>query len=211
MKLKVCGIRQQRQVVELDQLGIEYIGFIFYPSSPRYMLNGDIDAEWMRSASLNAKKVGVFVNETVEQVVEHIHQWGLDAVQLHGRETPADCSRIRQYARVIKAFSIGNGMFEAHSCEPYFDAMDYALFDTQSERHGGTGKKFDWTLIDWSKIKHSSFISGGIGEQDVIALTQLSSAHPVVEAVDVNSRFELTPGNKDLIKVTQFFNQIKLI
>ncbi len=211
MKLKVCGIQKKEQVLALNQCGIDYIGFIFYANSPRCVLNGDLSSEWVRSVDLQSKKVGVFVNETMEHIVEMIQEWGLDYVQLHGNESPEFCSMLKSYCGVIKSFSIGGEFFSEEKMSGYLSCVDAVLFDTLSEKHGGTGKKFDWLLVNWSAIRSSIFISGGLQEDDLDALTRLKIEHPQLHAADVNSRFEISPGIKDLERVDAFFNQIKLI
>lgn len=206
MKVKVCGITRAEQLVALEQGGADYAGFIFYERSPRFMGN-KLDARTVRETAANIKKVGVFVNAPLQQVLQIIKDYGLDAAQLHGDETPEYCSAVRQAAIVIKAFRIGDGKTVEDVAIAYEGVCDYFLFDTAGKEYGGNGQLFDWALLAQYPFKTPFFLSGGIGPAQAQALLELQL--PGLYAVDVNSKFETLPGIKDMRQVQDFINNIK--
>lgn len=198
MKLKVCGITQVEQLLQLDELGVDYAGLIFYDRSPRYVLN-KLRSEDVHKLHLNLQKVGVFVNASEEDIMTKIELYGLDIVQLHGDETPAFCKHISNAVSVIKAFRITkyNEQNIDWMIKPYEEDCDYYLFDTNRKgAYGGTGEKFDWEILNSNKINKPFFLSGGIGLDDVEKLK--SFAHPFWHAIDVNSKVEIADGVKDI-------------
>jgi phosphoribosylanthranilate isomerase len=208
MKIKVCGNRNLNQLKELENLGIDYAGLIFYQQSPRYVLK-KISGHDMRELNLSIPKVGVFVNAAEEEIMQQIEDFGLDMVQLHGDETATFCSRISDKIKVIKAFRIAD--FDSNIdwlVKEYDEVCDYYLFDkANAGLYGGTGEKFNWNLLGDSVIGKPFFISGGISINDAEALKTFH--HPFFYGVDVNSRFEKEPGIKDLKLIKEFVNQIK--
>ncbi|MEO5651035.1 MAG: phosphoribosylanthranilate isomerase [Ginsengibacter sp.] len=208
MKIKVCGITDLLQLQELNRIGIDYAGLIFYESSPRSVLK-KLAAKEVEDLELSLQKVGVFVNETQEQIMKQVELFGLDVVQLHGDETPAFCNQISYHVKVIKAFRIK----EKHAdidwlVNEYNEVCDYYLFDKASSvLYGGTGEKFKWDVLKNATIGKPFFLSGGIGVADVDALKEFE--HPFFYGVDINSRFETAPGIKDLNLVKGFVNQLK--
>jgi phosphoribosylanthranilate isomerase len=204
MNIKVCGITQLKQLQELDEIGIDFVGLNFYKESPRYVV-GKIAGEDIRDGDFDIRKVGVFVNENINKVMKTSEDYGLDIVQLHGDETPEYCKRLSEEVEVIKTFRINN---ETKSIEDlignYDDVCDYYLFDTggQAESLGGTGKQFDWNLLAKSSIEKPFFLAGGISLPDVVKVKTFD--HPDLFAVDINSRFEISPGVKDLDLVKMF-------
>ena len=204
MKIKVCGITQVEQLIQLDELGIDFAGLIFVESSSRYVLN-KIKRDEFDKLNLRIKKTGVFVNAAIEDVISKIEAYHLDAVQLHGEEDPNYCRTLQDYARVIKAFRIGKpGDNNIDSIvNPYKDSCNYYLFDTYSEKEqGGTGKRFEWGILEGNEIGKSFFLSGGIGLDNVDEIR--SFKHPFFYGTDINSRMEATPGIKDMDRVRQF-------
>lgn len=205
MKIKVCGMRDADNIRQLLALNPDYVGFIFYPPSLRYV-GGDFPVE-VSALVTGAKKVGVFVDADFDDMREIIFHHKLDAVQLHGKETPGECWLHRSLGlTVIKAFAIDE-QFDFSVLEPYVDAVDYFLFDTKTPQHGGSGVKFNWDILKNYNNAKPVFLSGGIGEDDVAAIRALT--HLDIHAVDVNSRFEVSPGVKDVDKLKRFFDQIK--
>jgi phosphoribosylanthranilate isomerase len=208
MKLKVCGITTTSQLQALDALGIDYAGLIFYKNSPRYM--GDqLPPEAVQALSLNLKKTGVFVNEAIEKVAEKIVMYGLDAVQLHGNESPEYCDTIKRSATVIKVFSVGKQEISEAVLMEYAAVSDYFLFDTATTAHGGSGRQFDWNKLHDLNIPLPFFLSGGIGPDDALAVKQFQ--HSNCYAIDVNSRFETSPGMKNMDEVAAFWRAIQLV
>lgn len=209
MKIKVCGITQAEQLEQLDDLGIDYAGLIFVESSSRYVLN-KINSNDLNKVKPGIKKTGVFVNAAIEEVVSKIEAYHLDAVQLHGEESPNFCKTMQAYAMVIKAFRVGKpGDNNIDSIvNPYKDFCNYYLFDTYNEKgHGGTGKRFDWSMIEQSEIGKPFFLSGGIGLNNIEDLRLFK--HPFFYGTDINSLMEIKPGVKDIEKVRQFKTQIE--
>lgn len=208
MNIKVCGITEMKQLQQLDGLDIDFAGLIFYKESPRYI--GDkIDKAALKRADLDLRKVGVFVNPEMIEVLDAIDEYGLDAVQLHGDETPEMCEDISTEVEVIKAFRITEGVDVDKLVAPYDAVCDYYLFDTGGlkESIGGTGQQFDWSLLSKAKIEKPFFLSGGISVEDAARVKAFK--HPDLFGVDINSRFELTPGVKDMKLVLQFRQALK--
>ena len=208
MKVKVCGNRDLNQIKELDDLEIDYAGFIFYEQSPRYVLK-KIKGERIKNLELSIQKVGVFVNASEEEVMKGIDEFGLDVVQLHGDETSSFCSQISDHIKVIKAFRITDPDTNIDwMVKEYDEACDYYLFDKGSAGlYGGTGQKFDWNILTRSAINKPFFLSGGIDSNDAEALRKFE--HPFFYGVDVNNRFETEPGIKDIQLIKDFIKQLK--
>ncbi len=189
------------QVHQLAELGVDYAGFIFYEKSPRFA-GRKIKAEELKEVK-NLQKVGVFVNETEDNILARVEQFGLNAVQLHGDETPALCNSLRKRVEVIKAFRIGGEEDPRVLTVDYKGQVNYFLFDTMAAAYGGTGKKFDWSVLDRVSLSEPYFLSGGIGLTDVEQVKLFTERNDVF-ALDVNSRFETAPGVKDMNKITEF-------
>lgn len=209
MNIKVCGITQLKQLQQLDGLDVNFAGIIFHKDSPRYA-EGKIEAEAVKEADFDLKKTGVFVNPELIDVLDAIDNYGLDVVQLHGNETPEMCDDLSTEVEVIKAFAIGDGDTDIDEMVAPYDAVcDYYLFDTRSASGdaGGTGKKFDWSVLSKARIEKPFFISGGIGLEDAAAIKAFR--HPDFFGVDINSRFEKEPGVKDMALVLQFRQALK--
>ncbi|MGQ0739851.1 MAG: phosphoribosylanthranilate isomerase [Bacteroidota bacterium] len=203
MNIKICGITEIKQLQQLDGLDIDFAGLIFYKESPRFI--GDkISKKELKSADFDLKKVGVFVNPEMIDVLDAIDDYGLDAVQLHGDESPGMCEDLSSEVEVIKVFRVTDGADIDKLVAPYDAVCDYYLFDTGGlkESFGGTGKQFDWSILNKVKIEKPFFLSGGIGPDDAAKIK--SFGHPDFFAVDINSKFETAPGVKDMGKVLQF-------
>jgi len=210
MNIKVCGITQFKQLQQLDALNIDYAGLIFYKDSPRYM--GDkITGKQVKDADFDIKKVGVFVNPGYSELLDAIDEYGLDIVQLHGNETPEMCEELSAEVELIKAFRIaGDGSINIDEMVMPYDAVcDYYLFDTAGlkESFGGTGQQFDWSILKKAKIEKPFFLSGGIGPDDAQKIN--SFKHPDFFAIDVNSKFEMSPGLKDMAAILKFLQSFK--
>src|SRR6187551_3725409 len=196
MNIKVCGITSLKQLQQLDGLDIDFAGMIFYKESPRYI--GDkLSKKEVKNADFDLKKVGVFVNPEMIDVLDAIDDYGLDAVQLHGDETAEMCEDLSSEVEVIKAFRVTDGVDIDKMVAPYDAVCDYYLFDTGGlkETFGGTGKQFDWTILTKAKIEKPFFLSGGIGVEDAAKIKIFK--HPDFFGIDINSRFEKSPGVKD--------------
>lgn len=208
MRIKVCGLTQSEQALALGDMGVSFGGFIFYAKSPRYVLKHLRKEELKRINNIN--KVGVFVNAPADEVLKIVDECRLQAVQLHGDERPHYCEKISNYISVIKVFRMGGGLPVETYINEYFDVSDMYLFDTAGAAYGGTGDRFNWDLISNIMPNKPFFLSGGIGPEDLNAISEFSSQSYAKSlfAIDLNSRFEISPGIKDLKLVENF---IKII
>lgn len=214
MRIKVCGLTQIDQMHALGDLGVQFAGMIFYEPSPRYVLR-HLRAEEVKSEKLKVFKVGVFVNATYEEMVRQIDAFGLDMVQLHGNETPWACDKISSYIQTIKAFRITAYDNIEYKIKDFYRDTDLFLFDNGigtggAKNYGGTGEKFNWNRLKTVPLEKPWLLSGGIGPEDTEALKTFS-AHPAAKnlfALDINSRFETSPGIKDLELVKHFVQEL---
>lgn len=199
MIVKVCGMRQAENIREVEALGIDLMGFIFYPRSPRYV-------ESMPAYLPGCRRVGVFVNAGIEEMLHTAAGWGLWAVQLHGSETPQVCADMRGHGlKVIKAFGIGDGLPER--LDSYRDCCDMFLFDTACKEHGGSGRRFDWNVLKDYRGNTPFLLSGGIGPESAPELSRV--AHAKCVGIDVNSAFEISAGVKDVALIESFLRKLK--
>ena len=204
IRVKVCGMRHPWNVAEIAEAKPDYMGFIFFQGSERYV--GDDEPFSMVPPGI--KRIGVFVNEEIKKIVELSVRAGLELVQLHGDESPDVCRELRSSGlKVIKAFNVGKD-FSFEYSEKYISACDYFLFDTKSGTHGGSGMKFDWGRLESYSVDKPFFLSGGIGPGDESAVKSLENR--ALFAVDINSRFEISPGIKDAKKISEFIKAIKI-
>lgn len=203
----MTGIDQVRQ---LDAMGVDFAGFIFYPKSPRYVVR-HLTGEQVKKARLRLGKVGVFVNATYDEVMRQVDDYGLDMVQLHGDETPRFCEQLANYISVIKVFRMGENDPIDWIIRPYQDYCDMFLFDTEGVGYGGTGKKFNWDVLKTSHVDKLFFLSGGIelGDAERLKTFALEPVARKLFAIDVNSKFETSPGVKDLKKVRSLLDNVK--
>jgi len=206
MKIKVCGMRDPSNIEDLVKLKPDYIGFIFYPKSKRFF--GELIPDKIHSLIPDyIQKIGVFVDESIDNLVEMIEKNKLDMVQLHGSELPDYCEKLKKLdIRVIKAFNI-NSSFDFDIVNPYNPVCDYYLFDTASDLRGGSGKKFDWNKLDQFNEEKPFFLSGGIQSTDTDQLKKI--IHNKLFAIDVNSGFEIEPGVKDVLKLKSFIDTLR--
>lgn len=206
MKLKVCGITQYDQLLQLNRLGVDFAGLIFYEKSKRFV--GDkLRSHASEIRELQIKKVGVFVNSDIETIQRAVEEFDLGFAQLHGDESPAFCEQVNNIVSVIKAVRISASTNIEEQLALYNESCAYFLFDTDSKEYGGTGKKFNWNTLLNANIQKPFFLSGGIGLEDVEEVKKIS--HPQLFAIDVNSRFETAPGIKAMDKMNRFFTDIK--
>lgn len=208
MRIKVCGMTQPEQVEQLAGMGISFAGFIFYPKSPRYVFKHMTTTQIRKENSIN--KVGVFVNSSVEEVLHMVDECRLHMVQLHGDENPKYCEKIADYVSVVKAFRLSENDSVEWMIRPYMDVCDMFMFDTMGVGYGGTGKKFDWGVLKNETIGKPFFMSGGIEPGDEEKLREFAN-EPVAKAlfaVDINSRFEISPGIKDMGLVREFARKL---
>jgi phosphoribosylanthranilate isomerase len=215
LKVKVCGITDINQAIDLEAMGVDCIGFIFYAPSKRYALNSLQLSDLKNFTPAVAKKVGVFVNEPVDSIVNIVNAARLDMVQLHGDEDLEYYAQLRsqlaeaslQNVQLIKVFRVGDKMPDIALFE---NSADYFLFDTDSKMYGGTGAHFNWELIKGNSIGKPYFLSGGIGPNDLggIEVMKKTKAGKDLFALDINSQFEIEPGNKNVEKIKSFINAL---
>ena len=203
MKLKVCGMQETENIVALASLQPDYMGFIFWEPSKRYCTTVPTDIP------KHIKKVGVFVDETTKQIKEKVKLFGLDAVQLHGDESPRQCAALLNLCEVIKAFRIGPD-FDFKTLTPYQDHCTYFLFDTQGPLPGGNGTAFDWKLLAGYTLDTPFFLSGGIGLGHVEAIAEIRKRNLPIHALDINSQFESKPGVKKIERIEKFKQLVQL-
>jgi phosphoribosylanthranilate isomerase len=198
MKLhwKICGMKYKDNIKEILSLKPDYMGFIFYQKSPRYMN----DLSFLSDLSFGTtKKVGVFVNESVSQIIEYRNRYQLDLVQLHGDEKVEDVQKLQEEGvKTIKVFRVTNKLPFAE-LDSFEGLTDYFLFDTKTDKYGGSGKTFDWGILDTYTYKTPYFLSGGL---DIESIEEIKiESFPGLHAVDLNSKFEVEPGLKDFEKI----------
>ncbi|MBH8569632.1 phosphoribosylanthranilate isomerase [Microvirga sp. STS02] len=204
--IKVCGMRDAAALTEVTALGPDFLGFIFAPKSPRFV--GDVLApELLQALPPTIWKVGVFVNETTENILATAQRFGLAAVQLHGQETPAQCEELNEAGlMVMKAFSVGEKIGFAPLL-PYVPYCDYFLFDTKGAAPGGNGTTFNWNLLQSYNLPVPYFLAGGLGLEHAAELANLRL--PGLAGVDLNSGFETAPGVKDAKRVGQMLQALR--
>ena len=209
-QLKVCGLTKINQIQELISLNVDFLGFIFYEKSPRFVLN-HLSLEEISEIN-HQGKVGVFVNETVEKISEISEKAKLSFIQLHGDEDEKFILQLRQILgnniKIIKVIRIGNQSFDElqKTINQQPSTVNYLLFDTDSKAFGGTGKTFDWQILNEIEIPIPYFLSGGISLENI---HQLSTINHQPLALDINSKFETEPGSKDLEKIKTFKSLLK--
>ena len=209
MRVKVCGMTQIEQVEQLPGLGATFAGFIFYPKSPRYVFRHLTTTDLRKQNNIN--KVGVFVNASVDEVLLMVDECRLHMVQLHGDETPRQCEKIADYVSVVKAFRISENDNIEWMIRPYMESCDMFMFDTMGAGYGGTGKKFNWSMLKDITVGKPFFLSGGIepgDESNLISFAEEPAAKALF-AIDINSKFEVSPGVKDMEKVGAFIKQLQ--
>ena len=200
MITKVCGMRDAQNIRDVEALGIDWIGMIFWPKSKRYV------AEVPSYLPEHLKKVGVFVDSTLDDILHHISDYQLDIIQLHGQESPDFAKALKPHT-IIKAFNIEKAD-DLLQTEKYKGIADYFLFDTKGKMVGGNGQKFDWSVLTAYQGKTPFLLSGGIGPEDAESVR--SFHHPRCIGIDLNSRFESEPGFKDINQLKTFINNIKV-
>lgn len=233
MKIKVCGMRDAQNIRDVAALDIDLMGFIFYPKSPRFVslissqagIIPDYSPERLNMA-VNAdgkpgyifpkriKRVGVFVDEMPQTIITYVYNYSLDYIQLHGKETPTLIDNLRRTLvpdlvpdiKVIKAFGITSAD-DLQQCEAYEGYADLFLFDTCTPLKGGSGRQFNWSVLEAYHGRTPFLLSGGIGPEDADRVKAFH--HPQCVGIDLNSRFETAPAMKDVELLSKFIKQIK--
>ncbi len=205
MKIKVCGMTRPHNIKAVADLEPDFLGFIFYTGSPRHVTPADIASVML---SENIIRTGVFVNADFGEIVRIVHEANLQAVQLHGNESPQICNNLKKRGlTVIKAFGIDSAV-DWTAMQPYENSTDYFLFDTRSPQHGGTGRQFDWGLLAAYPHSKPYFLSGGISQESIPEIIRLADSRLI--GVDLNSRFEDAPGLKNIALLQKAIELIKI-
>ncbi|MCB0502151.1 MAG: phosphoribosylanthranilate isomerase [Bacteroidetes bacterium] len=212
MKIKICGIKYQRDLESIIPLQPDYLGFIFYPKSARCMRQ-TLSTDDVKLVPKSIKKVGVFVNEDITELLKMIKSYQLDGIQLHGDESPEYLSELQNILKdvhlkveVIKAFGI-DPAFDLQKLNDYKQYCNYFLFDTKTPKYGGSGLQFDWNLISDYDNELSLWMSGGMDVEDVKKL--MSVVHLNMAVIDMNSKLETEPGVKDIVKVKKAIDEVR--
>lgn len=205
IKIKLCGMKFSDNISEIASLQPDFMGFIFFEKSPRNFEN------YIPDLPNSIKKVGVFVNASLEEIEEKVTKYQLDFIQLHGDESPELCHLLQQNKfKVIKAFSVDN-KFNFSTLNYYINFCDYFLFDTKGTNYGGNGITFDWSVLENYKLEKPYFLSGGIGEENIDEVKSFLAKDYAKNciAIDCNSKLEVSPGLKSTEKTKRLINAFK--
>lgn len=204
MIIKVCGMRDADNIKEIDEYDVDWIGFIFYPKSSRFV------SSLPSYLPQKAKRVGVFVNSTVDEIKTTVTEFGLNIVQLHGNETPDFCKALKDSLadniHLIKAIPISSPE-DLSKTEEFACILNYVLFETRCVTYGGSGNKFDWNILDSYKGSTPFILSGGISPDDANEIKRIQN--PKFAGVDLNSKFEISPTIKDSKKIKAFIDELR--
>jgi phosphoribosylanthranilate isomerase len=204
MQIKVCGITNNRNLQEIARLGPDFMGFIFHGPSPRDVTS-TIDQLHLNLIPSSVKKVAVTVDEPLEYVLEILKKYRFGAIQLHGNEEPEYCRRLMASYTVIKAFAMADSL--PQRLQEYEGSCDYFLFDAKGRHAGGNGIKFNHEILGDYRLSTPWILSGGIGDSDLPLLT--GYRFKGMAGVDLNSRFELSPGYKSITSLREFINKLR--
>lgn len=205
MIVKVCGMRDADNIKAVETLGIDWMGFIFYPKSAR-----DVSGGIPAYLPVHCKRVGVMVNPALDEVVARQRDYGLDIVQLHGDESPQFCADVRKLLPgkpLIKMVQVTDRESLRMTVNRYDGLVDYFLFETKTAGYGGSGRQFDWTILQSYEGRVPFLLSGGIGPDDASSVCAFS--HPMFIGIDLNSRFETAPAVKDTELLHQFLSCVR--
>jgi phosphoribosylanthranilate isomerase len=205
LKVKVCGLTEPANIEEIAGLSPDFMGFIFYPGSKRFI--GPQPASLFVAKPEGILRTGVFVDEILSRITGSIVNYSLDVVQLHGNEGPGFCMRLKETGKIIvKAIEVSDSL-NFRNLIPFIECCDYFLFDAGTGGKGGSGQKFNWARLNDYDLGKPFLLGGGVGPDDATSIKGIS--HPDLFAVDINSRFEISPGIKDVEKVKKFICEIK--
>lgn len=216
LKIKVCGMKHPENIQEVATLQPDYLGFIFYPKSPR-----NFDSE-IPEIDSNIKKTGVFVDAKIDFIIEKVEKYNFKAIQLHGNESVKFCIELKDQLKknenslsfknsieIFKVFGIKDS-FDFTILKEYENNVDYFLFDTKGKDKGGNGYTFDWTVLKNYTSKTPFILSGGIGIDELDKIEQLLKTDLPIYALDLNSKFEIEPGFKNINLLKTFFDKLNI-
>lgn len=204
IKIKICGMKESANIEAVSALAPDYLGFIFYEHTPRF-----VGREFkMPEIPASIKRVGVFVNETIVEILNKVKRYRLDFVQLHGDESAGLCNKLNHEGiSVIKVFRVGDD-FDFYKTREFEDVSEYFLFDTQGKKYGGNAERFNWQVLKKYNQTVPFFLSGGIKPEDIEEIRQLKDLN--LHAIDVNSGVEQSPGFKDSKRVSLIINKLRV-
>jgi phosphoribosylanthranilate isomerase len=206
LKIKVCGMKYQANIKALAALEPDFMGFIFYPPSKRFI---GVEFEKPDIDHLNPaiKRTAVFVNAQFHEIVEFANLYGIKTLQLHGDETPELCKQLKDKGfSIIKAFGVDEN-FNFDVLLNYEDHVDFFLFDTKTNEFGGSGLSFNWDILQKYQLEKPFLLSGGLSLENLAEVLKIENKH--FYGVDLNSKFEIEPGLKDIEKLEKAFELIK--
>ena len=203
--IKICGMKDPGNIEAVAALHPDFMGFIFYPKSPRYA--EPLCPETLDAIPASIKKIGVFVNEDLENILTVVYKYKLNGVQLHGSDMVSMCAQLKEAGLiVIKAFPIAEAI-NFIPAKRYEGVCDYFLFDTKTDAYGGSGLKFNWGMLDEYRGETPFLLSGGIAAEDVESIQKIN--HPKFAGIDLNSKFEIQPGEKDIQLLNTFLKELR--
>lgn len=206
MKIKICGMKFPKNILEIGALQPDFMGFIFYPKSKRFV-GEDFSPKSLEKLHDSIKKVAVFVNEDVNRIIEIQKQFSFDFIQLHGNETVAECEILKENnINVIKVFSV-DPYFNFNEVVPYEKVCDYFLFDTKTPKYGGSGQPFDWELLENYTLSKPFILSGGLSIHTIGKLK--FNKYPMLVGLDFNSQLEDTNTKKITEEVSELIEKIR--
>ena len=206
LKIKICGMREAKNLAEVGARQPDYLGFIFYPKSARYV-GKDWDTSIINQVPKSIERVGVFVNEDIDFILSNCNKYSIKTVQLHGKENPRLCTQLqRKGFTVFKAFQVDNDT-QLKEIEAYKGKCDYFLYDTKSKGLGGSGQKFNWEKLNELNTAGPFLLSGGITSKDANDIKALDLSN--LKGVDINSKFEITPALKNITLLDEFINELR--
>ena len=203
--VKVCGMKYPGNIQAVAALHPDFMGFIFYTKSPRFA--EPLSLETLAAIPASIKKIGVFVNEDLENILTVVYKYKLNGVQLHGSDMVSMCAQLKEAGLiVIKAFPIAEAI-NFIPAKRYEGVCDYFLFDTKTDAYGGSGLKFNWGMLDEYRGETPFLLSGGIAAEDVESIQKIN--HPKFAGIDLNSKFEIQPGEKDIQLLNTFLKELR--
>jgi phosphoribosylanthranilate isomerase len=206
LKIKVCGMKYSDNISALSDIKPDYMGFIFYPSSKRF-IGLDFQKSDLNAIDKEIIKTAVFVNAHLHEVVEFGNLYGFKTIQLHGSETPEFCELLKEQGfKIIKAFGVDED-FDFKTIESFVNSVDFFLFDTKTKEYGGSGQVFNWEVLDNYHLEKPFLLSGGLSLDNLASIKKIEN--PYFYGVDLNSKFEIEPGLKDIEKLELAFKILR--
>jgi phosphoribosylanthranilate isomerase len=206
LKIKVCGMKYSDNISALSDIKPDYMGFIFYPPSKRF-IGLDFQKSDLNAIDKEIIKTAVFVNAHLHEVVEFGNLYGFKTIQLHGSETPEFCELLKEQGfKIIKAFGVDED-FDFKTIESFVNSVDFFLFDTKTKEYGGSGQVFNWEVLDNYHLEKSFLLSGGLSLDNLASIKKIEN--PYFYGVDLNSKFEIEPGLKDIEKLELAFKILR--